>query len=240
MTKTTTSTARLLGYVRVSTDEQAASGLGLAAQEASIRAAVEHTPGAELVDITADEGHSGKDMDRPALMAAMSRLAAGDADGLIVAKLDRASRSVGDFASLLEWLDAAGATFKALDLGIDTSTAAGRLVANVMVSVGQWERETIAQRTVDALAAKRAAGGPISGPSVADQPELADKIRAWKAMEWTMQAIADALNAEGVPTLRGGVEWRPSSVQAAIGYRRPKQRHKAASFPAIPRRRATL
>lgn len=228
---------RWIGYTRVSTQEQAASALGLEAQEAAVRAAVA-AGGGELVELITDAGESGKDLDRPGLRRALDLIAAGDAEGLVVAKLDRVTRSVVDAVVLLEWFDDAGATLRALDLGLDTSTPAGRLVANVLAAVAQWERETIAQRTRDALAAKRAAGGRVSGASVAsDAPDVADRIRARRAEGATFAAIAAELNDDGIPTLRGGSQWRTSSVQTVAGWRRPPARRKRPELPELPRRR---
>jgi len=225
-----------LGYARCSTQEQADAGNGLAAQETAIRAECERR-GWQLLDVARDEGHSGKSLDRPALHAALQQIAAGEAGGLIVAKLDRASRSVVDFGRLLEWFDAADATLVALDLGMDTSTSSGRLVANVMASVAEWERSVIGERTRDALAARKAQGLPVSRPSVTGP--LADAIRRLRDQGFTYQAIADGLNAENVPTLRGAPAWRVSSVQSAAGYKRRTTTAPRADLPALPKRRRT-
>jgi DNA invertase Pin-like site-specific DNA recombinase len=91
---------KLLGYARVSTDDQAATGYGLEAQEAAIRDACAQR-GWTLTDLLRDEGESGKSLDRPALRQVLEGIASGDASGLLVAKLDRLSRSVADFATLL-------------------------------------------------------------------------------------------------------------------------------------------
>jgi len=224
----------VLGYARCSTQEQADAGNGLHAQEKAIRAECERR-GWQLLDIARDEGHSGKTLDRPALHTALQRIAAGEAGGLVVAKLDRASRSVVDFGRLLEWFDTADATLVALDLGMDTSTSSGRLVANVMASVAEWERSVIGERTRDALAARKAQGLPVSRPAVTGP--LADAIRELRDRGTTYQAIADALNAEKVPTLRGAAAWRVSSVQSAAGYQRRASTTPRADLPALPRRR---
>jgi len=229
----------VLGYARCSTAEQAESGHGLAAQEAAIRTECDRR-GWTLVAILRDEGGSGKSLDRPGLSSALQRIAAGEAAGLVASKLDRLSRSVVDFGTLLEWFTDAAATLVALDLGIDTGTPGGRLVANVFASVAEWERETIAARTRDGLAAVRATGRPISRPAVADLPELRERIAAMRAEGRTLQSIADTLNAEGIPTPRGGAEWRPSSVQNAAGYKRRKPRRRPAELPNVKRRRGSL
>lgn len=227
---------RILGYGRVSTEEQALSGLGLEAQDAEMRRQCELREW-KLVDVIHDEGYTGKNLERPGLWKALARIAARQADGLIVAKLDRISRSSVDFGLLLEWFEDADATLVALDLGVDTSTASGRLVAGVIMQVAQWERDANAERTRAALAALRARGRPVGRPSVADRPELAERIRAMRDRPMTLQAIADTLNAEGVPTTRGAELWRPSSVQSAAGYRRRRPRRQPTSLPEISRKR---
>lgn len=232
-------TQSVLGYIRVSTSEQAVSGLGLASQEASIHAACERS-GWRLVEVLRDEGESGKSLNRPGLNTALNQIARREAGGLVAAKLDRVTRSVLDFARLLAWFDQAEATLVALDLSIDTSSPGGRLIANVFASVAEWERETIATRTRDGLAALRAQGKPIGRPAVSDVPEVAERITSMRRAGETWQAIADTLNTEGVPTVRGGSSWRVSSVQVAAGYQRPPARPVEVALPEIaPRRRRT-
>jgi DNA invertase Pin-like site-specific DNA recombinase len=222
----------LLGYVRVSTEDQAAYGYGIDAQEALI------LDRCEPVRIYRDEGASGKTLDRPALTEALEQIAAGEADGLVVAKLDRLTRSVIDFALLLEWFQAAGATLIALDFDLDTSTPGGRLIAHIIAAVAEWERDTIAQRTKDGLAAARAQGKPTGRPAVADQPELVARIHELKDAGLSMQQICDRLNEQGVPTARGAAVWRKSAVQTILGYRRRTPRRRIANLPEL-RHRAT-
>lgn len=167
--------ARVIGYVRVSTSEQAASGLSIEAQRSAIEDACARK-GLTLVDVVTDEGLSGSTLDRPGLLRALERIAAGEAEVLMAARLDRVSRSVVNAAALLEWFNEARATLMALDLSIDTSTPNGRLVANVLSSVAEWEREVIADRTRTGLAALRARGKPISRPAVVDRPDVAQRI----------------------------------------------------------------
>lgn len=221
---------RMIGYIRVSTAEQASSGLGLEAQEKDIRAECERRDW-QLLELVRDEGQSAKTLDRPGLRLALERIAAGEAEGLIVSKLDRLSRSVIDFGLLLEWFTELEATLVALDLNVDTSTPGGRLVANVFAVVAEWERDVIAARTRAGLQALRARGKPTGRPAVADMPELTTRIRAMRDEGMTLQAIADTLNHEGVPTMRGGKAWRPSSVESAAGYRRRRPRRRPATLP---------
>jgi DNA invertase Pin-like site-specific DNA recombinase len=229
---------RFVAYDRVSTDEQALSGAGLNAQRSAIARAFDYE-GWERVAHCSDEGVSAATLDRPGLLEALHLIAAGDADGIVVAKLDRLTRSIVDFGELLEWLNAAGAALVALDLRLDTSTPTGAMVAQVLVVVAEWERRTIAERTRNALAAKRDAGEAVGRPSVADEPELVTRIRDM-AEDMSLHAICAQLNAEGIPTMRGGATWRPSSLQTILGYRRPASRRKKTKLPPLPsRRRAT-
>lgn len=232
---TPASTVHVFGYVRVSTTEQAFSGAGIGAQTAAIRRECDHR-GWVLVDVIADEGRTGKTLDRPGLMSALERIVGGEADGLVASKLDRLSRSVVGFSTLLQWFQDADATLVVLDPALDTSTPSGRLTANVFASVAEWEADVIADRTRDGLKAIRASGRPISRPAVADRPELAARVLSMREDGMTYQAIADALNAEGVPTLRGGSEWRVSSVQSAAGYQRRPRRRTPVDLPQSRRR----
>jgi DNA invertase Pin-like site-specific DNA recombinase len=226
----------VIGYLRVSTAEQAASGYGLKAQEAAIRETAKRK-GWKLVELIRDRGESGKSLQRPGLRDALEQLAAGDAEGLVVAKLDRLSRSVVDFGSLLDWFAEAEAVLVALDFDIDTSTPGGRLVANVLMSVAEWERDTIAARTSAGLAAARADGKAIGPAAVSDRPELRRRIQQLRDKGLSLRAIAEKLNADGIQTLRGGREWRVSSVQTVLGYKRPTRRRRGGALPAIKRKR---
>jgi hypothetical protein len=128
----------------------------------------------------------------------------------------RSRRPLGHrFAELLAWFTAGGKTLAILDPSLDTSTPSGRLIANIFASVAEWETDTIAARSSEALQAKRAAG-PInpSRPAVADNGELAGRILALRAGGTNLARIAETLNAGKVPTVRGGATWRASSVQS--------------------------
>jgi len=156
-------------------------------------------------------------LERPALGYALGKIAAGEAHGLVVADLSRMSRSVPELGRVLEWLAGRDARFVAAGTGLDTNEKAGRLAVRTIIEVSRWERQRLAERTRNGMRAARR-----KGPArVADQPQLTERIASMRAAGMTLQAIADQLNAEGVPTVRGGAKWRPSSVQAAAGYRRP-------------------
>jgi DNA invertase Pin-like site-specific DNA recombinase/peptidoglycan hydrolase-like protein with peptidoglycan-binding domain len=185
--------------------------------------------GLELSEVVTDR-ESGRGLERPGLTYALKQIAEGQASGLIVSDLRRLSRSIVDLGSLMEWFRDAGAGLIALDLGVDTSTPVGREVAMTLIALGDWERERIARRTRSGLTEVKASGRRVGRPSLRDRPDLVERITAMRSANMTLQAIADQLNAEGVPTLRGGAMWRPSSVQAALGYRRPSR----ATRPQFP------
>lgn len=213
--KTTTDPTAVVGYVRVSTDEQADSGLGLAAQRAAIEAEAARR-GWNLLAIHEDAGLSGKTVKgRQGLADALAAVESGDAAALVVAKLDRLSRSLADFAALTTQAQRAGWNLVALDLGIDLGTAAGEFMANVMASAAQWERRIIGQRTRDALAVKRAQGVKLGRPRTLPD-SVRSRIIADHAAGQGWSAIANHLNAEHVPTARQGARWYPSTVRAVV------------------------
>ena len=208
---------RVVGYARVSTEEQGVSGAGLAAQRRSIKAECERR-GWHLLRVEEDV-LSGRTLNRPGLTKALDACRSGEATGILVGKLDRLSRSLVDFAALLAEAQAKGFNVVALDLGVDLSTPAGEFLASVMASAAQWERRIIGQRTKEALAVRREQGVKLGRPAL-PKDALGRRISAMRKRGMTLQAIADKLNSEGEPTLRGGQEWRPSSVRALLNRKR--------------------
>lgn len=224
---------RLIGYVRVSTGGQADSGLGIEAQRKKLAAYCElhdHV----LVDVMEDAGASAKTVDRPGLQAALKRLGAGEAQGLLVAKLDRLTRSVGDLCALVDTFQSSGWALLSFAEHIDTSSAAGRMVVNLLAVIAQWERETIGERTRDALAVLRA-GGVRIGPAplgwrhgeevdaagrrvIMAEPleqEVLTRVIELQEAGLSVRAIAERLQAEGRPTKAGG-RWHATTVQRIL------------------------
>ena len=216
-TKRPITVSRVLGYVRVSTAEQATKGAGLDAQRAAIRAECERR-GWTLVAIHEDAGASGRSLNgRAGLASAVDRLERHEADALVVSKLDRLSRSLLDFAGLMERSRRRGWALVALDLGVDSSTPSGEAMANVLATFAQLERRLIGERTRDALAVKRQQGVRLGRPPVLD-PHVARRIVRLRRSGSTLTAIADRLNRDGVPTAHGGELWRHSAVRAVLRY----------------------
>ena len=205
---------RVIGYVRVSTEEQAMSGAGLQAQRAAI-AREARRRGWELVETIEDRGYSAKDLRRPGVQEALRALEAGDAKALVVAKLDRLSRSMLDFASLMATAQKQHWALVALDVAVDTSTPAGEMLVNVLATFSQYERRLIGQRTKEALAAKKAQGVRLGRPPVLPQ-RVVRRIERERARGNSLQKIADALNAAAVPTAHGGARWHASTVRGVL------------------------
>lgn len=196
------------GYLRVSTTGQGESGLGLAAQRAAVEAwaAARDVP-CELVE----EVGSGNGS-QPVLQDLRGRLERGDV--LVVAKLDRLGRSTRKVLDVAESLERAGVDLVALDLGVDTTTPAGRLVLTVLAALAEWERAIISERTRAALAVKSAAG-QLQRAERGTSPAALERIRDLREDGLPMQVVCDILTAEGVPTAQG-CEWRPGTLHYLI------------------------
>ena len=204
---------KVIGYVRVSTSEQAESGLGMAAQKARITSEAK-ARGWEVTWLV-DDGYSAKNLDRPAMQQALGMLAKGEADALVVAKLDRLSRSVVDMSQTLAVAAKQGWAVVLLDIQVDTSTPNGKLVAGLMSTIAEWERDIIAQRTRDALAAAKARGQRLGRPRLTSDDVVA-RVVAMHAAGTSPHHIAQALSADGIPTTRGAAQWRASTVRRLI------------------------
>lgn len=201
------------GYGRVSTTDQGVSGLGLDAQRHTVEQAASQR-GWGPVCWTQDTA-SGASMNHRPYLAALLDLLDRDGGVLIVAKLDRLSRSVGDLAQLLDRAQRNGWTLVLLDTGVDTTTPAGGLVAHVVAATAQYERELIAARTRDALAQARARGVRLGRP-VTLPAQIRTRIADERAAGRSLRAIADRLTDEQTPTARGGTRWYASTVAAVL------------------------
>lgn len=205
---------RVIAYVRVSSEEQAVSGAGLAAQRAAIAAECERRNWT-VVDVIEDAGFSAKDLKRPGVQTALEILASGGASALVVAKLDRLSRSMLDFTGVMAKASKEGWALVALDCAVDTTTPAGEAMANVLAVFAQFERRLIGQRTREAMAEKRKQGVQF-GRRASMLPEVRERILAERNEGRSLAAIASGLNEDGLPTAQGGRQWWPSTVRAAL------------------------
>jgi len=160
-------------------------------------------------------GVSAKSLEREGIRHALAELDAGRADVLVVAKLDRLSRSLKDFAGLIERARAQGWLIVALDNEVDMTTPQGEAMAGVSAVFAQLERRLIGERTKAALAVKKAQGVRLGRPTSLSDETIQSMIEQSKA-GWTLQRIADDLNTRGVPTSQGAPRWSPGSVRAVL------------------------
>jgi DNA invertase Pin-like site-specific DNA recombinase len=216
---------KVIGYTRVSTSKQADDGDSLDVQRDKLATYCElHDH--ELVDVYEDAGASGKDMERDGLRDALDALEGGKADGLVVYKLDRLTRSTADLGRLLERFEDKGVALQAVAESLDTSTAAGRMVVRMLGVVAEWERETIGERTSAALQAK-ADKGEYTGGNVpfgyqladdgstlekrADEQRVIEAIRTYRDAGLSLRATADRL-ADREMYNRKGNQFSASSI----------------------------
>lgn len=206
---------RVIPYTRVSTLSQVESGAGLAAQRTAIAREIEYR-GWNVVHAASDEGMSGKSLDsRPGLVEALAMLDRGEADALVVAKLDRLSRSIIDGAQIMDRARRNGWALVCLDLGVDTATASGEMFAGIVLTMSQYERRLIGDRTRVALAAKKAAGVRLGRPRTLPDAILSRIVEARRA-GGSFGAIARDLNNDQVPTSQGGAQWWPATVKKVV------------------------
>lgn len=211
---------KVVGYVRVSTQEQADSGAGLAAQRAAIETEATRR-GWQLVTILEDRGLSAKSTKgRVAYEAAIAMIEAGAADALVVAKLDRLSRSMQDFVNLMEQAKKNHWAIVVLDCDFDMTTPAGELMVTMLAAFAQFERRIISQRTKDGLAQKKLEGirsGRRSGLS----DRVVSRISRERDAGRSYGTIAADLNADAIPTSQGGKAWHASTVRQILFPARP-------------------
>lgn len=203
---------KIIGYVRVSTEEQATQGVSLQAQEAKLRQYCD-LYGHDLVEVVVDAGQSAKSLNRPGLTRVLGALTAGEVEGVIILKLDRLTRSVRDLGHLLETYFQKSALLSVQEQ-TDTSTAGGRLVLNLLISVSQWEREVIGERTSAALQHKKSQGVKLGPPPLTDKATL-DRIHELREQGCSLPVIAKTLTDEGFATKRGGA-WHPFTVKKIL------------------------
>ena len=224
--------ADLVAYYRVSTKQQGVSGLGLEAQQAAVAAHVRMTGSTLRSEYT--EIESGKVTNRPQLVAALADCRVRNAI-LVIAKLDRLSRSVAFLAVLLD----GDVELRALDMPF-----ASRLEFHILSAIAEHEAKAISDRTTAALAAYKARGGILGRPAnltnasrrkalesrraaIAVRHQLIiPLIRSWRTQRWTLRRMAAELARLAVQLPKGGTGWRPGQVARVMGVAgiRPRRR----------------
>jgi DNA invertase Pin-like site-specific DNA recombinase len=156
-------------------------------------------------------------MNRPMMAQARQLLATGQASALMATKIDRVSRSLPDFIELMDACEREGWRLVLTSIQLDTSSAMGRFVGRLIAEIGELEREMIAERTADALAAKKAQGARLGIPdSVRVPSEVRSRIVELRDQGETYAAICRSLEAAGIQTARGKATWYPSTIQAVL------------------------
>jgi DNA invertase Pin-like site-specific DNA recombinase len=197
---------RLIGYARIAPREREDERPSLDIQRRGLENAA-RAGGWELVRVEEDV-RSGRTLRRPGLRAALAACRGGEADGIAVARLDRLTYSLSDLAELVREAVDGGYTIVSLQPAVDIASDGGRAVGEVLAEAASWQPRAIAT-------AGRALSGRPGRPS-STPAAVAQRIRDLRAQGMTLQAICDTLNREGVPTPRGGAEWRPTSLRAVL------------------------
>lgn len=219
----------VIGYIRVSTEKQADKGVSLEAQEAKIRA-MAAVQDLEICEFITDGGESAKSLSRPGMERLLALVDRGEVGTVIIAKLDRLTRSVKDLATLLERFQKRNVGLVSVSESLDTKSAAGRLVLNIMCAVSQWEREAIGERTREAMRHKRAKGERVGtvpfgfklsrdGRNLEpneEERQVLTAIRSMRSEGCTFREVAAKLNADGMRTRTGGA-WIYTSVAKLEG-----------------------
>lgn len=215
-----------VGYIRVSTEKQASEGVSLEAQQARIESWCAAN-GYELVRVHMDAGISGKRMDtRKELLAALASLKKGMA--LVSYSLSRLARSTKDAIAIGETVASKKADLVSLSEQIDTTTAAGKMMFQMMAVLAEFERNLVAERTTNALQHKKRTGQKYTNKTpygfeaidgrlieVEQETKIVAEIQAARSSGSTLQAIADTLNGRGIPT-KTGKQWQPATIHLLL------------------------
>lgn len=216
---------KVIGYIRVSSEEQAKSGLSLEHQETKIRAYAT-TYDLPVSGIERDEARSGKNLDRPGVRTILEGVESGQIGHLIIFKLDRLTRSVGDLSRLLDLFKRKDVSLSSVSESLDTSSASGKMVVQMIGVIAEWERDTIAERTLAALSVKRSKGEKLGGIVPygwkAAKGKLSPNPKEHSVLSGILEArsegrgyadIAAGLNQMGVKP-REGARWYASTIRS--------------------------
>lgn len=235
---------KAIGYCRVSTEDQAAFGVSLSAQEQRIKqyAALYDI---EIVEVIQDAGISAKNLNRPGMQRILSMMEKKEIDSVIVAKLDRLTRSIRDLSELMELSNKKGVALISVSEHIDTGSAAGRMMVNMLGTISQWERETIGERTAMALRFKRDSGQQYNGEPLfgfihedgrlipcENEQKIADEICLMHKNGLSFGRIARMLNATDRSTRSGG-KWYPEQVRRVVVNAKTREKITETNFETV-------
>lgn len=215
----------VVGYIRVSSEEQAKSGLSLEHQENKVKA---YATTYDLVigTVYRDEAKSAKNLERPGMQKILAGIEDGSIGQVVIAKLDRLTRSVGDLSRLLALFKQKDVVISSVSENLDTSSASGKMVVQMIGVIAEWERDTIAERTRAALSVKRSKGEKLGGIVPygyrAKDGMLIEDSKERGILRGILEArgegrgytdIAAGLNQMGVKP-RQGLRWYASTVRS--------------------------
>lgn len=218
---------KTIAYIRVSTSEQADRGFSLPAQEHKIRQYAE-LYGYTIDDVIQDAGISAKSLDRAGFQRIIQMMNKKEIGTLIIAKLDRMTRNIKDLAEIVELCNKKDISLVSIGEHLDTGTAAGRMILNMLGVISQWERETIGERTSTALQYKKQSGkvyncNALFGyenqngqliPVDSEQETITLMIHL-REQGSSFNSIADKLNSMGI-SCRSGKQWHSEQVRRVI------------------------
>jgi len=218
---------KAIGYIRVSTEEQAREGISLEAQKDKVKKYAD-LHNLNLTEIIRDEGKSGKDLNREGIQKVISLCQAKEINHLIVYKMDRLTRRTLDLLTLVEEVfKPNNIQFHSITERIDTSTAQGKFFLTIIGAMSQMERDLISERTSEALRYKISQGENVGSPPLGflaedkklsridGEFEVVAYIKKLKRKRLSLGKIARRLNEENIPTKRGG-RWHPGTVRYVL------------------------
>ncbi|MBA7491115.1 hypothetical protein ES702_01660 [subsurface metagenome] len=230
---------KVMGYVRVSTEEQAREGISLEVQEDKIKKYAD-LHNLDLVEVIRDEGKSGKDLNREGIQKVISLCKDRSVDHLVVYKMDRLTRRTLDLLTLVEEVFKPNRVqFHSISEKVDTSTAQGKFFLTITGAMAQMERDLISERTREALQYKISKGENVGSPPLGFLAEdkkllridgefkVVSYVKSLKRKKLSLRQIANRLNEQGVSTKRGG-SWYAGTVRYILRNGRYKQEKKAA------------
>jgi site-specific DNA recombinase len=237
-------TLKAVGYCRVSTEDQAQFGVSLLSQKEKIEQ-YSKLYNIEIVEVIEDAGISAKSFNRPGVQRVLSMMKQKSVDAVIVAKLDRLTRSVRDLADIIDLSNKKGVALVSVNEHIDTGSAAGRMIVNMMGVISQWEREAIGERTKTAIQYKKARGEAYSSRyslygyekqdgHLVPVPYEQDTIGLIMSLKDSLSVaeICRELSRQGIRTRGGSMKWFSKVVNKIILDTPARQRINPVVFEA--------
>jgi DNA invertase Pin-like site-specific DNA recombinase len=230
---------KAVGYIRVSTEEQAREGISLEVQEDKVKKYAD-LHNLDLIEVIRDEGKSGKDLNREGIQKVITLCKDRSVDHLVVYKMDRLTRRTLDLLTLVEEVFKPNRVqFHSISEKVDTSTAQGKFFLTITGAMAQMERDLISERTREALQYKISKGENVGSPPLGFLAEdkkllridgefkVVSYVKSLKRKKLSLRQIANRLNEQGVSTKRGG-SWYAGTVRYILRNGRYKQEKKAA------------